>query len=281
MTRIGMNMLLWTGHVTEEHTPILENIKAEGFTGVEIPVVEGDETHYTAIKQVLDRIGLECTTVSVLSADKNPVSPDPAIRQAALDHMKWAIDMSVALGSKILVGPFHSAWKEFTGFGPTADELGWCAEVLRSSAEYAGERGIRIGLEFLNRFECYLLNTTEDTRRLVEAVDHPALGILYDTHHANLEEKNVDTAIRAGGKRINHIHISENDRGVPGSGLVQWKETFAALKAIDYDGWLVIEAFSRLDPDFAGAVHIWRDYFDSPDDVYRDGIRFINRMLAD
>ena len=135
-------------------------------------------------------------------------------------------------------------------------------------------------VEPLNRFECYFLNTAADARDLLARTEHPRVKMLYDTHHAHYEEKNIADAVRGSAAEIGHVHISENDRGTPGSGLVHWPETFASLRANDYDGWLVIEAFSRSMPDFAAAVGIWRDFFDSHEEVYVDGHRFIRDMWA-
>jgi D-psicose/D-tagatose/L-ribulose 3-epimerase len=128
-----------------------------------------------------------------------------------------------------------------------------------------------MAIEYLNRFECYLVNTAADALALVRRVDHPTLGILYDTHHAHIEEPDPEAAIAAAGRHIHHVHVSENHRGTPGEGQVAWDRTFKALKAADYDDWLVIEAFGRSDPDFAAAIHVWRDYASSPTALARGG----------
>ncbi len=276
--KIGMNMLLWATHVTDEHYPVLERIKAAGFDGVEIFVGEGDRAHYERLRSSLDRLGLGCTTVTALDAAANPVSPDPGVRRAAVDRLKWAVDMSDALSSKLLCGPFHSAYSSFTGEPPQADELKRCADVLRQSAEYAARAGVVLAVENLNRFECYLLTTVAQACELARMVDHPALGVLYDTHHAHIEESGVEKAIESAAGLIRHVHVSENDRGTPGRGQVRWEENFRALRKIGYDGWLVIESFSRLNPDFASSIHVWRDFAASAESVYEDGLRFIREQ---
>jgi len=274
----SLNMLLFTDHATEEHFPVLEALKEAGFDGVEFPVWDGDTAHWQRIKKKVDELGLRCTASTWLTGEKNAISEDPTLRKAAVDHLKWALEMCAIIGAERLVGPYHSAYKEFTGTGPTADEKKRAAEVLHEVAEFAGQRNIQLGIEFLNRFECYFLTTAEDARALTKAVDHPAFGILWDTHHAHIEEKDVAAGIRACGSDINHVHISENDRGTPGTGQVRWQETFEALHAIDYDGWLTIEAFSRHSPDFVAAIHIWRDYFADPYEVIHEGGKFIHEM---
>jgi len=278
MPPVGMNMLLWTDFVSEEQFGIFTALKEAGFDGVEIPLGRGDATHYANVRKELDRVGLRATAVTSLSAETNAVSSDPAVRQAAIEHMKWAIDMCSTLEAETLCGPFHSAFKEFTGKGPTDDEKKRCAEVMRRAAEMAESVNVALATEFLNRFECYVLTTAADARELVDAVDHPSFGMTYDTHHAHIEEHDTGASIRACGRRINHVHISENDRGTPGKGQVRWHETFEALHANDYGGWLTIESFSRASPEFAAAIHIWRDFFPSKDEVYLEGGPFIRRM---
>ncbi len=278
--KTGINFLLWTTFVGDEHLPLLDKLKATGFDGVEVPLFEGDAAHYRRLGEAIRNAGLECTASTSVDAATNPISTDPAVRKAAGDRLEQVIEWAAALGSNVLCGPMHSAWKTFTGCGPTEDEKNWCAETLRRAGDAADAADITLMVEPLNRFECYFLNTAADARDLLARTEHPRVKMLYDTHHAHYEEKDVTAAIRGSAAEIGHIHISENDRGTPGAGQVHWPETFASLHAIGFDGWLVIEAFSRLMPDFAAAVGIWRDFFGSPEEVYIDGHRFIREMWA-
>ncbi len=278
--KIGMNMLLWSATITDEHFPLFAMLKGTGYDGAEIVVWEGSADHFERVGRELADQGLEPTALTSCGLETNPISPDPAVRAEAVDHLKRSIERARALGASVLVGPFHSAYAEFLDRGPTEDERQWCAEVLRAAAEEAEQAGIRLAVEFLNRFECYFLTTAVDARDLVRRVDHPSLAMLYDTHHAHIEEKDVAIAITSCAREIGHVHVSENDRGTPGTGQVDWDATFESLKAIDYDGWLVIEAFSRLDPEFAAGIRVWRDFFRSPDDVQRQGWRFLRDRLA-
>jgi D-psicose/D-tagatose/L-ribulose 3-epimerase len=284
--KIGMNLLLWTTRLEEKHFPLLGKLRETGFDGVEVPIADPSdspgmsEASFRRVRKELDDCGLKCTTVTLVDAATNPISPDAGVRRAALERLKWAIERTALLGGEVMCGPFHSAYKVFVGRGPTEDEKRFGADVLRSAGEFAANAKVRLGVEFLNRFECYFLNTTADAADLVKRVGHPAVQVLYDTHHAHLEEKDVARAIAGAGKAIGHVHVSENDRGTPGSGQVRWPETFRALKQAGYDGWLVIESFSRLDPQFAAAIHIWRDFFPSPEQVYRDGFRFTRDAWA-
>jgi D-psicose/D-tagatose/L-ribulose 3-epimerase len=273
--KYGMNLLLWTAHVTEEHYPLLANLKKAGYDGVELPLFQGDAAHYQKVKKELDNLGLKRTAVTVCTAAANPCSGDAKVRQAGLDHLKWALDMVAAVGGEVLCGPLHSALGVFSGAGPTADERKHSADVLRQAAEHARTLNVQVALEYLNRFECYLLTTAADTAAFVRGVNHPSLRMMYDTFHANIEEKDLGKAVAACADLLTLVHISENDRGTPGSGHVHWDETFRALKQAKYDNWFVIEAFGRALPDLAAATKIWRDLFPNPEEVYADGLRFM------
>ncbi len=272
--KLGMNLLLWTTEVQEEHYPVIQSLKQCGFDGVEVPVAPGTEADFGVHGRVLDDLGLERTAVFALDDQANPISEEARVREAAVDALKEAIAKSRALGATRLVGPFHSAYKTFSGSGPTEDERSRSADVLRRAAEEAEQAGVVLAVEPLNRFECYLMNTVADARAVIDRVDHSHCGILYDTHHMHIEEKDVTDAVRRASDRIAHVHVSESDRGTPGSGQVAWVDTFRALQASGYDDWLVIEAFSRRDADFASAIHIWRD-FDPFDEVWHQGHAFI------
>jgi D-psicose/D-tagatose/L-ribulose 3-epimerase len=273
--KIGMNLLLWTGGVTAEHFPLLGKLRAAGFDGVEVPVFGGAPADYKPIRAELDRQGLKCTTVTILTKETNAVSPDAATRQKAVDWLKTVVEINHVLGAETLCGPYHSAIGEFSGTGPTADEKKRSADVLRTVADFAKQANLMMAIEYLNRFECYVLNTAAGAAELVRMVNHPNFRTMYDSFHAHIEEKDPAAAIRTVAPVLAHVHISENDRGTPGTGQVNWDATFKTLKEVKYDGWLTIEAFGRALPDLAAATKIWRDLFPSAEDVYTKGIAFI------
>jgi D-psicose/D-tagatose/L-ribulose 3-epimerase len=279
--KTGFNLLLWTTHVGPAHFPLFETLKAAGYDGVEIPLFEGSVASFEEVGRAIRDNALECTTVTVLpDAAHSAISPDTASRQGALDHFAWAIDCSVALGSEVLCGPFHQPLAQFSGAGPTEDEKSWAAEVHRQAAERAAQAGLVLAIEPLNRFECYFLNTMADAKAYVRRVDHPNFGALYDTFHANIEEKDPVGCIAQTADVIRHVHISENDRGTPGKGHVPWLATFRALRATGYDGWLTIEAFGTALPALAAATKVWRSFFRSPDEVYQYGLETIRENWA-
>ena len=279
MNKIGFNVLVWSAVVSDELKPIVDKLKTIGYDGVEFLVGSADEAAYKSLGNHTRDIGLEVTTVFVVGKDENPVSEVASIRAKALDRIKWAIDRAHDVNAKIMCGPFHSAHAIFTKRAPEDREYKWSGEVLNSAGEYAAQAGITLGLEALNRFECYLCNTMEQLARLVKTANHPNVKAMFDTHHANIEEKNFTQAISTIAPLLVHVHISENDRGTPGDGHVHFDEAFSNLAKINYQGWLTIEAFSRNDPDFANSIGVWREY-SKPWDIAEKGLKFIKQMCS-
>ena len=276
--KIGINMLLWTDFVTEEHYEIIEKLQKTGYDGIEVPIFAGESKNYTKIGQHLKSIGMGVTGLTSLLPEENIVNPDPKIQQAGVDKLKWAVDLTCELGTDILCGPFHSAFKDMTNLPPSSEEHKRSAENLYIVADYAKSKGIILAPEALNRFECYMYNTMNDLRSLVDTIDHPNLGAMYDTHHGHIEETSQKNALESIGTALKHVHISENQRGIPGSGQVHWQEVFSTLKEMNYKGWLTIEAFSRRVPDFANAINVWRNY-GSEKEIYEQGFHFIKSNL--
>ena len=277
--KVGFNMLLWTGHVTEDDFPRLELLKKAGYDGVEIPLFGGDVAHFEKVGQALKDNGLGCTSVTVIPDEEhNPISADAGHRKGGLEHLKWAIECSQALGSDVLCGPFYQPLGVFTGEPPTEEEKERAAEVHQQAADVAAKAKLTLAVEYLNRFECYFLNTMADTADFVRRVNKPNYGVLFDTFHANIEEKDPVGCIGPYTEMVKHVHISENDRGTPGKGHIDWPGTFKALRSSGYDDWLVIEAFGRALPDLAAATRVWRDFFPSPDEVYTEGLKLIKEQ---
>lgn len=274
MIKIGFNVLAWSANVSPELFPIIDRLKTIGYDGVEFFVGAEEVENYTKVGKHCQELDLGVTCVTVVSPDANPVSEDAANRARGLDRVKWAIDRTHEIGSKVLCGPFHSAHAHFFGRPSTSDELKWAAENMHLAGEHAQQAGVTLAMEALNRFECYLVNTMSDLAQLAKNADHPNVKAMFDTHHGNIEEKKYDKALENIAPFLHHIHISENDRGTPGSGHIPWDDAFSAIKNVDYSGWLTIEAFSRSDPDFANAINVWREYDDAWD-IAEKGLAFI------
>jgi len=279
--KVGMNLLLWTDDPTDEAwLPLYGRLKAMGFDGVELPVFDPQPERFAALGKRLDDLGLERTAIAIRNPDDDPISADPSVREASVASGKRVIDCCQAAGALLVGGPLYAAIGQFSGSGPTTEEWQRSIAVTGQVADYAAAAGIELSFEFLNRFEIYLLNTTEDTARYVSDLARPNVGVHYDTFHAHIEEKDSPAAIRAHAAAITHVHISENDRSTPGRGQVAWDATFDALTDIGYDGWLTIEAFGSALPSLAAATKIWRPMFDDEETLAREGHDFIRREWA-
>jgi D-psicose/D-tagatose/L-ribulose 3-epimerase len=274
--KIGFNMLLWTAHVQPEHWALLEDLKSTGYDGVEIPVFQGEPAHYAEIGRRLEQLGLQSTGIALFpTVEMNPIGDAPEQRSAALRHIEWVIECTAAMGAHVVGGPLHSTLGHFSGEAPTKAERERCVAFHQAAGEIAHARGVNIAVEAINRFECYFLTTMADLAAHLNAVGHPNVSGMYDTFHANIEEKDPIAAIGQVRRHLSHVHISENDRGTPGRGHIDFPAAFRALKGSGYDDWLTIEAFGRALPPLAAATRVWRDFFPTPTQVYREGYKVI------
>ncbi len=276
MNKIGFNLLAWSGGIGEDIFPVSERLKKIGYDGIECFMAEQNTEVYKQFGNHLKSIDLEATCVLGLGPEENPASDSAAVREKALVRLKSAIDCAHAINSKIICGPIHSAFAYFAGRPPEPSEYEWSADVLRAAGDYAAQADIILTPEALNRFECYLCNTMDQLSMLLAKVSHPNVKAMFDTHHANIEEKKLSEALKKIAPVLAHVHISENDRGTPGDGHVSWDETFSTLASIKYKGWLTIEAFTRNDPGFANAINVWREY-SKPWDMAEKGFEFIKQ----
>lgn len=274
--------MLWTDHViAREHKPLISKIKEWGFDGVEFEIAPMINQDIIELSQYCDELELERTAILALDAAvADPASADKKLRDSAVEAIKSAVDKTRKIGSDILVGPMFQGLGRFSGKAPTKDEWKWSVETIRKAAEHAQEGGVRLALEPINRFEMYIVNTVADGARFVEMVDMPNVGLLVDTHHGNIEEENTAQAWIANAKHIFHVHISENNRGIPGKGQAIPDSIFQALKEIGYDGWLTIEAFNRSVPGLIPRLHLWRQFAEKDEDIAILGNKFIRKHIG-
>jgi D-psicose/D-tagatose/L-ribulose 3-epimerase len=207
----------------------------------------------------------------------NTISDDAGVRAKTRQYLADCTKTIADTGGKLMVGPLYSPVGHLPGRRRTADEWKWAVEAFQAVGPVAQKNGVTLALEPLNRFETYFLNTVDDAVKLCDEVGHPNVGVLVDTFHANIEEKNIADAYRRAKRHLKHVHTCENDRGAPGSGHVEWKEVFAALKEIGYDGWLTIESFGFALGGISAAASIWRDLAATPDAIAFDGVKFLKQ----
>ncbi len=272
MTRpLGFSFLYFAPRIVEQHRPWFARAAHHGYQGVELPLNDASEQDLAFLRGAVAAEGLAATAVGFVTAAANPIAADPTIRRAAIDHLGRLAERAAAIGATVLAGPMHSAYGVWSEAPPTADEQARCIEVLRAAGDHAARCGVKLALEPLNRFECYFLNTAASCHDLVLAIDHAHVVGALDTHHAHIEESDTLAAIAASAGTLGHVQLSENHRGTPGTGQVAFDRVLQALDAIDYQGWLVIEAFSRQTPAFGNMLRVWRELDDGPDAVMAAG----------
>ena len=281
--KFGINTWVWVSPLSTDRFAILAPHIAElGFDWIEFPIEGMEDVNYERAAEIVRDNGLHVSACVAMGPDRDLIHPDKAVRENGMAYVRHCIDAVRTVGGTNLVGPLYSAvgrtWQQ------TADERAHDLDILvsnlRALAEYAGDRGVVMGVEPLNRFETSFINLADQVIELVDRVDHPSCAIMLDTFHMNIEEKSLGEAIRAAGSRLVHLHSCENDRGAPGSGNVDWNGVAQALKDINYDGPVVIESFTPDVKSIAKAAAIWRPLADSSDALASEGLAFLKGLLA-
>ncbi len=281
--RFGVNAWVWTSPLTTaELEKLAPHVRGLGFDWLEVPLESLDDLDYRRGAQVLRDHGLGVSTCAAMGPDRDLIHPDPAIQESGMKYLRGAIDATQALGATNLVGPLYATvgrtWQQTPE--ERAHDLDVLVKHLGELAKYAGDHGVVLCVEPLNRFETSFINLASQAIEVVDRVGHPACQVMLDTFHMNIEEKSLGAAIRSAGPRLRHFHACENDRGAPGSGNVTWNDVAAALKGIGYDGPVVIESFTAKVKSIARAAAIWRALAPSQDELARDGLAFLKKLLA-
>ena len=271
--KYAAHSMMWTATFTDKDLGLFDRLKRMGFDGLEIFLNHPESLPIEKIKEKMDETGMGCTISMGLGKEQNLISPDRGIRDAGVAFLKKGIDVAYEVGSDIISGVIYATWGEFTGKMRTDDEWNYSKECLLKVAEYAKGKGVMLGLEPVNRFETYFLNTVEDTRKMVEEINHPCIGIHADTFHMNIEEESFYGAIKMAGEYLCHVHLCENNRGIPGTGHVPWDDVFRALRELNYDRWVVVESFVPAVEEVARMTAIWRQLAPSADVLAEEGLK--------
>jgi D-psicose/D-tagatose/L-ribulose 3-epimerase len=276
--KYGVNLMVWTTRVGKEQDGLLARIQEWGFDGVELFLSPEEPADIPLVKWTLDHLKLERTTCSVLPREAHLVSTEPEVRARGVDYLRRCVERTVELGGRLICGPLYAGLGVMTGSRRTEEEWKRAVEGLRSVARRAEELGVTLCIEPLNRFETYFLNTLQDASQLVHEIGAPNVRIHFDTFHANIEERQPAAAVRSVAKDLGHVHISENDRGIPGTGHVDWRGILSVLREVGYEGWLTIESFAKPERELASAASIWRDVANSGDELALQGLQFIKGL---
>jgi D-psicose/D-tagatose/L-ribulose 3-epimerase len=279
----GIHSLLFKETFVEKDLPLLDYCKGLGFDAVEIIPFDPDNFPAAKVKQAAEDLGLIINTGYGMPLDCNTISPDPSVRKAGVELSKKLIDLSAEAGARVFGGVIYCGWGYLTGTMRTADEWRWGVEATRSVAEYAQRNapGLVMGIETLNRFESHLLNVIDDALRFIGEVDLPNVKIHADTFHLIREENDMVGALERCGSQLGYFHACENQRGIPGTGMVPWHDIFRALKRIDYQGCMTIESFDPNLPKVAKLCCIWRKLADSPEALATEGLRYLKTVYAE
>jgi D-psicose/D-tagatose/L-ribulose 3-epimerase len=281
--KFGVNTWVWTAPLTTEELEVLApKIAKMGFNHIEIPIDDPKTLDFKKCLEIITKAGISSISCCVaMGPDRDLIDPDPKVRQNGVDYVKASIDGLALLGGKNLVGPFYSAvgrtWQQSAE--EREHDMQILVEILRDLADYAGKKGIILGVEPLNRFETSFITTADQAIELVDRVNHPSCKIMLDTFHMNIEENSMGDAIRKVGPRLVQVHSNENNRGTPGAGHVPWKEVAQALKDIKFDGVMVIESFTSKVKSIARAAAIWRPLAASQDTLATDGVVFLHELM--
>lgn len=283
MNPLGVNAWVWTSPVTTaELERLVPRVAGMGFDWIEVPLESLDDLDHTRGAAIIREQGLGVSACAAMGPDRDLIHSDENVRTNGMNYIRGAIQATQNLGATNLVGPMYSAvgrtWQA------TSEERARDTDLLVNQlcllAKYAGDHGVVLCIEPLNRFETSFLNLATQAVEAIDRVDHPACQIMLDTFHMNIEEKSLGDAIRAAGPRLKHVHACENDRGAPGSGNVTWEEFAIALKDIQYDGPVVIESFTSKVQSIARAAAIWRNLAPTQDALAQDGLRFLKKLIS-
>lgn len=279
--KFGASTFIWVSPFSNKTLGLVKKVHEMGFDIIEICVEDPATIDVGPIKEALKENNIEATVCGAFGPDRDASSEDKSVRANAVKYLKFCIDFAQAVGSPIVAGPMYSAVGKTRLLAPEERAGQWnlAVETLKPVADYAGERGVRLAIETLNRFETDFINTVEQGLDLADRIGATNVGLLLDTFHMNIEEKDIPGAIRKAGSKVFHFHSCENDRGTPGTGHVEWKEVVSALHAINYQGPIVIEAFTTEIKEIAKAVSLWRALAPDQDSLAREGLVFLKQAF--
>ena len=283
MNPIGANTWIWVSPLTDERLATLApRVRDFGFDVIELPIENAGDWDPARSRELLDELGLKATTAAVMTPERDLVSADREVIESTQKYVRAAVDMAARAGARTLAGPIYSpvgkTWPMHAS--ERATTVRRLVENLRPVADHAAERGVTLALEPLNRFETSFMNTAEQVLEVVDRVASPALGVLLDTFHMNIEEHDPAAAIRLCKGHLAHFHACGCDRGAPGSDQIPWRRIASALRDTGYGGPLVIESFTVENQAIARAAAIWRPLAPTQDAIATEGLRFLKRALV-
>ncbi len=275
----GVHIALWMRRWDEDVVPHIHTADGLGFDGVELSLLGTSPAETRRIREALDATGLEVTCTTGLNASQDITSEDPGVRAQGERALRHAIEVSAGLGAELLSGVVYAPWGQ-TLQEKREERWGRAVEALQDAGEAARTLGVRLGIEAINRYETDLVNTAAQACAMARDVGMTNVGVLLDTYHMGIEEKDVGKAIRECGEKLMHLHVVENDRGVPGSGHLPWKSIRATLRDIGYQGWATLEMFVQARQVVSPDLFVWRTIEPDPTQAARLGHAFLDEEFA-
>lgn len=279
---LGASTWLWTSPFRSENREVLETIARLGFGAVELPIEDPALVDAAALAPVIRDLGLRPHVCGAFGSGRDLTSSDPSERAATRAYLDQCFAIAAALGAGFVCGPMYARVGKARQLPENERKCEWDLAVteLREVCKSAAKHGIGIAIEPINRFETDMANTVDDALRMIREIDHPAAKVMIDTFHMTIEEANLGDAIRRAGEDLVHVQVSENHRGVTGTGLTPWTDFRDALRDIGYSGSIVIESFTPDNRDLAAAVCIWKRFAASQDEFASRGLAFLQRLFT-
>lgn len=275
--KLGIHAYAWCSRWSNDTLDLIDRVKGLGLDFIEIPLMALDSFDAAAVRRRLNDAGLEAVTSTVLLEGTDITSRDPAIRRRGVDYLKACVQAAAAIGTTQLSGVLYSQHVKHPAVKPEEADWNYAAEGLREAAVFAASVGVVLGLEPVNRYESNLVNTIEQAAALKRMIGEPNIKFHLDTYHMNIEEKDFYAATLLAGEDLVHYHLCENDRGIPGTGLVHWDGIFQALGELNYDGYAALESFIDMTDNMN--TWVWRKLAPSGDALVKEGIAFIRDMM--
>lgn len=279
----GVSTWLWTSPFNRDTVSLFSKIKAYGFDAVEIPVEDPSLIDLKLVKNALQEHGLKPIICGAFGPTRDFTHDDSKYHQTSFDYLDACFEIAAELGASFVAGPMYSAVGKARLVSPEQRQMEWDRAVhnLQIACKRAGEFGLDLAIETLNRFETDLINTSEDLMRLIQDINEPQAKATLDGFHLNIEEPSLEAAIRRVGDKLIHVQVSENYRGTPGTGQTNWAAWKRGLEAIHYQGCISLESFTPQVQELAGAVCIWKPLVPSQDDFANEGIKFLKKWASE
>jgi D-psicose/D-tagatose/L-ribulose 3-epimerase len=268
----------WTSSWSNDDLALVEHVKELGFDAIEIPLMELERVDPDAIRERVEAAGLDVVTSVVVDEATDPTSESPDVRRAGREFLERCVDATAAMGATSFSGVIYAAHGRRLDRRPERSDWERSAEVLRDVARYAAEWDVTLGIEPVNRYETFLVNTAEQGRRLRELIGEPNVGVHLDAYHMNLEEDDFYEPTRATLPCLVHYHLSESHRGIPGRGTVDWEAIMGALVEGGYEGYVGLESFIDVSDAMREATCVWRDMAPSSDALVGEGLRYLRGL---